>query len=575
MPVSLSYPGVYVEEVSSGVRTVVGVSTSVAAFIGRAKKGPENIATTINGFGEFERIFGGLWSDSSMSFAVRDFFLNGGGQAVIVRLFHRDEATPAATISVGVDSLPKLEDVRKITIGEWKFAAASPGKWGASLRVKISQAEGPGAAAVAKQMGLDVSDLYNVTVRDSTPGAGAEQFLNVSVKPGPRQLDKVLAAESKLLFWDGRIDAPPKSPLTDPKVPAFDDVWKLELALVDAIAKNGAGSKEAKDAAEKVDKKVKGVIDGLTDGGGLVADDFTPNNAQANKLGLFALERLYATGGLFNLLCIPPYTADSNVEPSVINIAAAYCETRRAMLLIDAPTSWTDTAKARENFATQVNFQTTSRNAAVYFPRLRQANPLRDGQIEDFAACGVIAGIYARTDTQRGVWKAPAGMDASLVGVTALTVPMTDDDNGPLNQLGINCLRNFPVIGNVVWGGRTLRGADQFSDEYKYIPVRRTALFIEESLYRGLKWVVFEPNDEPLWAQIRLNAGAFMHNLFRQGAFQGSSPRDAYFVKCSKETTSEDDRILGIVNVAVGFAPLKPAEFVVIKFQQMAGQVDT
>ncbi len=152
---------------------------------------------------------------------------------------------------------------------------------------------------------------------------------------------------------------------------------------------------------------------------------------------------------------------------------------------------------------------------------------------------------------------------------------MTDPENGLLNPLGINCLRTFPTFGAVVWGARTMRGADAAADEYKYVPVRRLALFIEESLYRGTKWVVFEPNDEPLWAQIRLNVGAFMHNLFRQGAFQGTTPREAYFVKCDKETTTQNDINLGIVNIAVGFAPLKPAEFVIIKIQQMAGQIQT
>ena len=191
-----------------------------------------------------------------------------------------------------------------------------------------------------------------------------------------------------------------------------------------------------------------------------------------------------------------------------------------------------------------------------------------------FVPSGAIAGIMARTDTQRGVWKAPAGLDATLVGVPALSVPLTDAENGELNPLAINCFRAFQTAGRVVWGSRTLRGSDQLGDEYKYIPVRRTALYIEESLYRGLKWVVFEPNDEPLWAQIRLNVGAFMHNLFRQGAFQGSSPRDAYFVKCDKETTTQTDIDLGIVNVLVGFAPLKPAEFVIIKLQQIAGQIE-
>ena len=123
-------------------------------------------------------------------------------------------------------------------------------------------------------------------------------------------------------------------------------------------------------------------------------------------------------------------------------------------------------------------------------------------------------------------------------------------------------------------GARSNDGDDDFASEYKYIPVRRLALFIEESLFRGLKWVVFEPNDEPLWAQIRLNVGAFMHNLFRQGAFQGVTRKEAYFVKCDSETTTQNDRNLGIVNIIVGFAPLKPAEFVILSLQQMAGQIE-
>ena len=165
-------------------------------------------------------------------------------------------------------------------------------------------------------------------------------------------------------------------------------------------------------------------------------------------------------------------------------------------------------------------------------------------------------------------------IDSSLNGTQGLQVNITDDENGMLNPLGINCLRSFPVIGRIAWGARTLRGADQLADEYKYIPVRRVALFIEETLFRGTKWVVFEPNDEPLWAQIRLNIGAFMHNLFRQGAFQGTTPRQAYFVKCDKETTTQNDIDQGIVNIVVGFAPLKPAEFVIIKLQQIAGELE-
>jgi len=194
---------------------------------------------------------------------------------------------------------------------------------------------------------------------------------------------------------------------------------------------------------------------------------------------------------------------------------------------------------------------------------------LRDGQVDAFLPCGAVAGIMARTDVNRGVWKAPAGIEATLSGAEGLTVNMTNEENGLLNPIGVNCLRSFPNIGRVVWGARTLKGHDQLSDDYKYVPVRRLALFIEESLYRGTQWVVFEPNDEPLWAQIRMNVGAFMQRLFRQGAFQGASPRDAYFVKCDAETTTPDDVNRGIVNIVVGFAPLQPAEFVIISIQQI------
>ena len=242
------------------------------------------------------------------------------------------------------------------------------------------------------------------------------------------------------------------------------------------------------------------------------------------------------------------------------------------MLLIDPPSNWDSKKNAKSGVST---IGTKSKNAALFFPRLRQPNPLRENQKEDFAPCGTVAGIFARTDVQRGVWKAPAGLDATLVGMPELGVPLTDAENGELNPLGINCLRIMPAVGPVIWGSRTLRGDDRLASEWKYIPVRRLALFIEESLYRGTQWVVFEPNDEPLWAQIRLNIGAFMHNLFRQGAFQGQTPRDAYFVKCDKETTTQDNINRGIVNIWVGFAPLKPAEFVIIKLQQMAGQVAT
>jgi hypothetical protein len=291
---------------------------------------------------------------------------------------------------------------------------------------------------------------------------------------------------------------------------------------------------------------------------------------------MYALDK----ADLFNLLCIPPDTREGDTLKEVYQKAMKYCTERRALLIVDPPTSWgankeTAAATARNGLGALGLTGVEARNAALYFPRVRQSDPLREGQIDTFVPCGIIAGVMARTDLNRGVWKAPAGLDATINGVQSLQVNLNDPENGMLNPLGIDCLRTFQNIGRVVWGSRTLRGGDQLADEYKYVPVRRLALFIEESLYRGTQWVVFEPNDEPLWAQIRLNIGAFMQNLFRQGAFQGKTPAEAYFVKCDKETTTQNDINLGIVNIVVGFAPLKPAEFVIIKLQQMAGQIAT
>jgi len=275
------------------------------------------------------------------------------------------------------------------------------------------------------------------------------------------------------------------------------------------------------------------------------------------------------TVDLFNLLCIPPPSFDLDTSTPVYGAAAAYCRLRRAMLLIDPPASMTvdNAGDTIEDLGLPAD---AARNAALYFPRLKQPDPTAENRLKLFVPCGAVAGVMARTDAARGVWKAPAGIDAGVAGVADLERNLTDGEQDRLNPIAVNCMRSFPIIGRVVWGARTLRGADILADEWKYAPVRRLALYIEESLYRGTQWVVFEPNDEPLWAQIRLNLGAFMQNLFRQGAFEGTSPREAYFVKCDAETTTANDRNLGRVNILVGFAPLRPAEFVILQIQQIA-----
>ena len=537
MPVTPTYPGVYIEEVPSGVRTITGVATSITAFIGRALRGPVNEPVTINSYADFERTFGGLWVDSTLGYAVRDFYQNGGSQAIIVRLVN------GGTLAT-------------LTVDNLGLEAASAGTWGNQLRARVDHNV---SEDMAESFGLEEEDLFNLTVRDMATGF-TEEFRNVTVVDSPRQIDNVLANSSRLVRVTGALpDARPEANDADLEVAAADDDEDV----------SGPALAMLRQDPFTLDERSVGVAedDAAEDGDALEEASFTgPGTADA-KTGMYALEN----ADLFNLLVIPPYLADGNVDAALIGDAAAYCESRRAFYIVDPPVEWDDKDAARAGMATGVG--TRSKNAAVYFPRLRKPNPLRDNQMQDFAPSGAVAGVMARTDSQRGIWKAPAGLDATLVGVPQLSVPLTDNENGELNPLGLNSIRIKPAAGPVVWGARTLRGDDRLASEWKYVPVRRLALFIEESLYRGTQWVVFEPNDEALWSQIRLNVGAFMQNLFRQGAFQGTSPREAYFVKCDKETTTQDDINRGIVNILVGFAPLKPAEFVIIRLQQMAGQI--
>ena len=717
MPVTPTYPGVYIEEIPSGVRTITGVATSITAFIGRAVRGPVNQATTITSFADFERTFGGLSVDRPMSYAVRDFYANGGSLAVIVRLFSpffRDStlateaktaaksvsdaveaaataagatlakvttaatkaaaavagtlgvspaeiassssvaaatttaaaatgATPAtvataavamaanyraATILANGVSIPGIDaavavaiaaatsakksgatlatvqadvsaaianypnnpektlaanvqtavtaaaagatpvpaDLAKAASDEVKtlvatavsvataktnhltLVAASSGAWANALKIRIEAIDKSVAADVATKLGVTPDDLFNLIVRDDGTGA-TERYLNVTVVPSARRLDKILNDSSNLIRSSGTLAATVPDP--DPAPPSGGNIWLDNIPPTFSRVGPGATA---------------------TDGLALSVTDFLGD--PADKTGLEAVRPV----DLFNLLCIPPDTRGGTIDNSVYQAAMNLCVDRRAMLIVDSPAIWSANPQSAASTASAglsalgLGGQ-AARNAALYFPRVIQPDPLQGNILDTFVPCGMIAGIMARTDASRGVWKAPAGLDASLNNIQDLEIVLTDPENGVLNPLGINCLRSFPVNGRVVWGARTLRGADQLSDEYKYIPVRRLALFLEESLFRGTQWVVFEPNDEPLWSQIRLNIGAFMHNLFRLGAFQGNSPKQAYFVKVDSETTTQNDIDNGIVNIVVGFAPLKPAEFVIIQLQQMAGQI--
>jgi len=788
MPVTPTYPGVYIEEVPSGVRTITGVATAITAFIGRAPRGSVNDPTRVQNFGDYTRAFGGLSLDSTMSFAVQQFFNNGGTDAVIVRVYEppaaktgigsvvlaadmraRGTLTLAAQPTVGETMTigstvytfrangSKLETpeapaagqpvpravnveigttiletqstiIRAINrIGTTGFRASTTAeenvvaadRWVSNALVLTAAEDGTAGNAVATRSTFaDRSNTFDDTTLGSTsagrdrlnsqaaqgtlsitsqPAAGQTFTINrraytfdangalddttanhieigsaiaatrqniinaingtspgtgfstpttpnadVTAAPGAAAAAIVLTAKTpgvggnaitteETMAAAGNdfdaatlgttrpgLDARPVASLkiaaknpgawssnlrltvthaianptdlnaftllideVDPSLPPgappvrterfFNlSVDPLSPLWVDQVLESRSGLVRVETTSDQRPGlgNAHVALAGGDDGQLITDNTISEADLEVNKHGLWALQNT----DLFNILCIPPLAFDTDIGPITRDAALKYCKDRRAFFVVDPPTGWVGVAQAVAG-VDALNLR--DENAAVYFPRVNIANPLCDNQLSEFAPCGVIAGLYARTDALRGVWKAPAGTEATMAGVRTLTIPLTDGENGQLNPLGVNCLRSFPVIGNVAWGARTMEGADQLASEWKYVPVRRTALFLEESLYRGLKWVVFEPNDEPLWAQIRLNVGSFMHTLYRQGAFQGSTPREAYLVKCDSETTTQADIDRGVVNILVGFAPLKPAEFVYVRIQQLAGQLQT
>lgn len=760
MPAQVSFPGVYIEELPSGVRTISGVATSVAAFAGAAARGPVNKAVHIFSFADFERRFGGLSADSEMSYGVRQFFQNGGTEAWVVRVVKdatsaeqtlvSDSAAnvlkvtaldagssgndievrvdrltnnPTSTFNIsfirasdghaetysnvsmnsqdgrylldlvnGVSQLVKLE--RLVTQPTLDGLPAATSTGGAltddvatlldanhnefrisvnglpPVKVTIALPGDVGGANASARLDSLCTAIHDQVVAQAggqpaytgfqcqqpagsgtiqmTSGAGGE-FSSVRILPGTRnnastvlklgadgggvEVDGVAGIRPKVMpdpatlasdtFVAGDLSSLPDATHTSFRI-SLDGYGPDVVNIGTATAAGGNLGDRLQDVAARITTAVRALkpanpayknftctadatsltLSGGTRGAGatisvtaattadiatglhllagatvtqpanvtLESGTETPYTSadiypafigdRDQRTGIYALESV----DLFNLLCLPGIT-----DTSTLMDAASYCEERRAFFIVDAP----DSVNSPADMASSVSGTALpkSDHAAVYYPWVYIGDPLKNGKLRLTAPSGTIAGLYARTDGNRGVWKAPAGTEANLTGVQSLAYPLTDRENGSLNPLGVNCLRVFPVYGAVSWGARTLRGADQMTSEYKYVPVRRLALYLEESLYRGTQWVVFEPNDEPLWAQIRLNIGAFMNTLFRQGAFQGSTPRDAYLVKCDSETTTQDDINRGVVNILVGFAPLKPAEFVVIQIQQLAGQI--
>jgi uncharacterized protein len=621
MPITPTYPGVYIEEVPSGVRPITGVATSIAGFVGYFARGPMNEALRLLSAADFEREYGGLRADSLASYGLQQFFLNGGQQAWVVRTAGGDPEFAS------ID----MQDVDGN--GTFQVRAVSQGEWGNNLRVNVDY----GTTDPANTFNLFVAELVNGNVVNS------ESFLNLTTTPGTRRYAvDVIENESKLIRLEALVEPPTRPAPTGTVSAAITDLAAIDLTgdLVVSLGGTAAAAvtlasvpttiaalrAALQEAIRRADPARFGRAT-VTVSGSLATGAFLHvrsgnvtstevlelSDALGTELGFDAATQRnvqhYALGNttdagqqvngvegadgdlpgaqelidalpafdpvdLINILCIPD--TDQLADTDAAQVAAtaiAYAATRRAFYILDPP----QLDLVRDEIAeieAWIDGNATLRhtNAATYFPRPMIADPLNDFRLRPVPASGTIAGLYARIDATRGVWKAPAGLEAVLRGVQRLEYVMNDPENGVLNPIAINALRTFRTAGNVSWGARTLVGADLLASEWKYIPVRRLALFLEESLYRGTQFAVFEPNDEPLWSQIRLNVGAFMQSLFLQGAFQGQTPRQAYLVKCDGETTTQDDINHGVVNIVVGFAPLKPAEFVIIRIQQLAGQ---
>ena len=673
MSSAYTYPGVYIQELPSPVHSITGVATSIAAFVGFTSRGIDNRAQAIFSFQDYQRLYGGLASNSEVSYAVQQFFLNGGAQAYIVRtpMHYGAGAVPYALAGFGAPKSPATSGLN--------FAALSSGQWANGQILLDVDVQG---------LNLTTDPLaFNLTVTNLVDGS-TEYFPSVTLDSAKQNFVATVVNDpdngSQLVNVTATLAAPPTAlpvtgvlgtPLVATAVntalggAAASTVANADCSLtltlpnsvhsgaipIKVIGNNSPISQTVAGLASQLQQAINSALAVTVPGASVVCsaapngtgtgirvNAFLPNapdavisfgspsgppHDAATALGLkaptsanvahyalgtgntrpavqYASTAATAPAGLpqsqeligdpltfsgiyalnkvpiFNLLSIPeaaralpgnPGSLDPNINPvQIYTAAASLCEASRAMLLIDPPPNVNSVAGAVDWKSNSIGV--VSKNGAAFFPRLRLADSLNNGQLRTFAPSGVVAGVFARNDGANGVWTAPAGISATLNGVQNMTYQLSDAENGVLNPLGLNCFRTFPIYGPVLWGSRTLVGADAQANQWKYVPVRRTALFLESSLYQGTQWVVFQPNDDRLWAAIRLNVGSFMQSLFLKGAFQGTTPSQAYFVKCDSETTTQADIDNGIVNILVGFAPLKPAEFVVIQIEQLTGQ---
>lgn len=524
MPVNPTYPGIYIEELPSNARTITAAPTSITVFVGYThpfKTLNPGQAVHIGNYTDYEREFGGLYTSAivanQVAYAVNQFFLNGGSDAYVVGLQAQYRDGAGAVVGGGTITPPTA------TIGDVIFSAREPTD-SVAMTVTINNLR-PSPSSAVDDM-ADIVIAYGARVETfrgvsiNTSAANAANFIEERIGTAADPSSTLVTVAPNAGTYGTTFTAATQTPLTSTPPAGFVTTFSVV--------------------------------------------DFTDVFEQDSSLDKVSI---------FNLLVIPGVANNS-----IWSFALAFAERKQAFVILDPPAD----AAADSGSAPLPTIDTflaaipKSANGALYFPYLESQDPLTGTTIEQ-PPSGYVAGIYARTDLNRGVWKAPAGLETTLRNTTALVARglMTDFRHGILNPQGVNVLRAFPGIGTVVFGARTLVTENPAFQQWRYVPVRRMALFIEQTLYRNLGWVVFEPNDEPLWVAIRTTIENFMLGLFNQGAFQGRTPSQAFLVKCDASTTTQSDIDNGIVNILVGFRPLKPAEFVIIKIAQLAGQVQS
>lgn len=605
-----TYPGIYLTETADIPRTVTPATTSLTAIMGIFPRGPIDQAVLVSSQADFEAQFGGDTVEGLATYAVQQFFLNGGSGAWIVRL-----AAPGSAVAT-------------IGLGDITITAKSPGSWANAY------------AAALTASTLPTTDPYlEFTLTNGIPSSGTsapilEQIQNLPAND-PAQLAALISAASQYVVATAAQPALASGGTSSPQPVAHADATLLaggsdgdwgstpttfqqavyvQLNNPEApAASNGSGN-----AAGSGSSSAQGQGDDSTaqsgqgsgssgsgssgsgssgkggQGSGSSKSSATPSGQPATPPTSPLLDLIAPQ--VFNLLCIPDLVWLGPDQAPAIQVAHKYAADHQAFLLVDPPppeaAAATGPAWSRTTTITSVdnvgvgpqglttlaqtwggNVLNATRNAgALYYPWLVIPDPANSQAQLYVPPSGTVAGIYAATDASRGVWKAPAGVDASLTNVNGLAdVSINDTVNGRLNILGINAIRTFPIYGTVVWGSRTLAGSDLAGSAWRYVPVRRLTDFIEQSLLQSLRWAIFEPNGPALWSSISLEVGAFMSGLYSQGAFSGTTAAQAYQVVCDATTTSETDMLSGIVRVHVGFQPVEPAEFVVLNIVLNAG----